>query len=128
MKPVARAAGVAALAIGAMASAACGDQGRRPTQWVLEGDAARGPELVRAYGCETCHVIPGIEGAHGRVGPPLAGFAELRMVGGSYPNTSENVVRWIRDAQAMRPGSGMPDLGVSEADARDIAAYLYTLR
>ena len=43
-------------------------------------------------------------------------------------NTPANLVRWIREPQAVVPGNAMPDMGVSEADARDIAAYLYTLR
>lgn len=119
---------VAALALGGATLTGCADHGRRPTQQVPGGDPSRGPQLVQAYGCETCHVIPGVEGARGRVGPPLAGFAELRLVGGAFPNTPDNVIRWIMNPQALRPGSGMPYLGVSERDARDLAAYLYTLR
>jgi cytochrome c1 len=44
------------------------------------------------------------------------------------PNTPENLVRWLRDPQKLNPRTAMPDLGVTERDAQDIAAYLYTLK
>jgi cytochrome c1 len=44
------------------------------------------------------------------------------------PNTPQNMVRWLRHPQAVSPKSAMPDLGVTEPDARDVAAYLSTLR
>ncbi len=40
------------------------------------------------------------------------------------PNTPENLVRWIQQPEQIRPGTAMPNLGISEDDARDIAAYL----
>ena len=43
-------------------------------------------------------------------------------------NSPANLVRWIRDPQGVVPGNAMPNMGVSDAEARDIAAYLYTLR
>jgi cytochrome c1 len=36
--------------------------------------------------------------------------------------------RWIQHPQQVAPGNGMPDLGISDIQARDISAYLYTLR
>ena len=91
------------------------------------GEAARGRDLVVQYGCGGCHAIPGIPGAVGRVGPPLAGFAERTFIAGNLRNEPAMLVRWIRDPQEVEPRTVMPDLGVSEAHARDIAAYLYTL-
>jgi cytochrome c1 len=49
-------------------------------------------------------------------------------VAGEVPNTPRFMVRWIENPQAIEPGTAMPNLGVSDAQARDIAAYLYTLR
>ncbi len=43
---------------------------------------------------------------------------------GVLPNTPENMARWIREPQTVKPGDAMPDLGVSERDARDMTAFL----
>ena len=91
------------------------------------GDPARGRGLVASYGCGSCHVVPGVAGARGRVGPPLEAFAQRSFIAGVVRNEPTTLVRWIRDPQQVAPGTVMPDLGVSEPHARDIAAYLYTL-
>ncbi len=92
------------------------------------GDPGQGALLIRKYGCSACHTIPGIEGARGMIGPPLNGIAERIYLGGQLPNTPENMMRWIQDPQSIARGTAMPNLGVSGAEARHIAAYLYTLR
>jgi len=91
------------------------------------GDARRGRQAISAYGCGACHVVPGVIGARGLVGPPLTSFAHRSYVAGSLPNTPANLVRFVQTPQAIRPGSAMPNLDVAEPDARDIAAYLYSL-
>lgn len=91
------------------------------------GDAARGEAVLARYGCGSCHVIPGIGGAVGKVGPPLTDFAERSYIAGAVPNTSDQLITWIVDPHAIEPGTIMPNLGVTEAEARDMAAYLYTL-
>lgn len=91
------------------------------------GDIAAGRQALQQYVCATCHVIPGIVGANSHVGPSLAGMGSRRYIAGVLPNTPANMVRWLRDPKAVDPLSAMPDLGVSEQDARDIAAFLYTL-
>lgn len=93
----------------------------------LPGDPGRGAKLIVQYSCSACHTVPGIRRARGRVGPPLDFFAERTYIGGELPNTPDTLVRWIMDAPGLIPATAMPRLGVSEADARDIAAYLYTL-
>jgi cytochrome c len=95
---------------------------------IAGGDPARGKSQIVVYGCGSCHVIPGVGGANGLVGPPLTKFAHRTFIAGEVPNTSDFLVRWISVPQAIEPGTAMPNLGVSEAQARDIAAYLYTLR
>ena len=92
------------------------------------GDPARGPELMRKYGCQSCHTIPGVVGANGLVGPPLAGIASRSYIGGVLPNAPDNMLRWIRDPKAVDPLTAMPNTGVTPSDARHIVAYLYTLR
>lgn len=95
---------------------------------VAGGEPAHAPAAMRDYGCAGCHAIPGVRGADSRVGPPLAGFGRRRFIAGRVPNEPEELVRWIRHPQGIKPGTAMPDLGVTDQHARDIAAYLYTLR
>jgi len=89
---------------------------------------ARGKQSVAGFGCGSCHEISGIRGAHGKVGPPLTDIATRSIIAGELANTPENMVRWIRDPQAVEPNTAMPNLGVAEQTARDMVAYLYTLR
>jgi cytochrome c1 len=91
------------------------------------GSADRGAQTLAAMGCGACHHIPGIPGAEGLVGPPLDNVAQRTMLAGELPNTPDNMVRWIRDPQAVEPGTAMPNLHVDEQSARDIVAYLYSL-
>jgi len=89
---------------------------------------ARGRAAIERYGCGTCHTIPGVDNASALVGPPLTGIADRMILAGELPNTPENMIRWIREPQNVETNTLMPNLGVTERDARDIAAYLYTLR
>lgn len=91
------------------------------------GDAEAGRRAMTQYLCATCHQIPGVVGANKHVGPPLNGIATRRYIGGVLPNTPEMMARWLQDPQQFDPLSAMPNLGVTDKDARDMAAYLYTL-
>lgn len=101
---------------------------RLPAAPVPGGYPARGAELISSYGCGSCHTIGGIRGADGLVGPPLTGFEQRSYIAGELPNSPQNLQRWIMDPQQVEPGTAMPDLGVTAADARDIAAYLLQRR
>ncbi len=90
------------------------------------GDPTRGPGLARTYGCVGCHTIPGVHGARGLVGPPLQGLLERAYIAGVAPNTADNLTAWIMHPRRLSPRTAMPELGVSEKDARDLAAFLYT--
>lgn len=102
-----------------------------PTQtavWsVPDGEPQRGGVAIRRYGCGACHFIPGIPNANGWVGPRLDEFKRRSYVAGVRPNTPGNLVEWIRHPRKFDPQTAMPELGVTEADARDIAAYLFSL-
>lgn len=95
---------------------------------VLGGHAQVGADVIEEKGCGACHTIPGIDAASGMVGPPLTGWARRSYIAGTLPNAPENLVKWVMDPHAVEPGTAMPDLGLSEQEARDVAAYLYTLR
>ena len=99
-----------------------------PVEIVPGGNARIGAHLIESYRCGACHMIPGIEDADGLVGPPLILFARRTYIGGELPNTPPNLIRWIRDPAAVEPGTAMPTLGLTNQQARDVAAYLYTLR
>jgi len=94
----------------------------------VDGDPGAGRALVAAYQCGVCHEIPGVRGARGVVGPPLTGFARRAYIGGRVPNTPDNRVRWLLDPSALAPETAMPTIGLEEHEARDVAAYLATLR
>lgn len=96
--------------------------------YVAGGDPRRGEVALRDYGCGACHTIPGIPGANATVGPPLTNWAERAYIVGTLSNTPENLLRWLQTPQAIEPGSVMPNLNVTEQAARDMGAYLYTLR
>ena len=88
----------------------------------------RGRQSLAGFGCGSCHEIRGVTGAHGHVGPPLTGVARRSIIAGELANTPENMVRWIRDPVGVEPNTAMPNVQVSEQTARDMVAYLYTLR
>lgn len=77
--------------------------------------------------CGSCHTIPGINGARGQVGPPLMYFSHRTFIAGQLPNKPENLVRWVTSPQSVDPHTAMPNLGLTDQQGRDVAAYLYTL-
>lgn len=111
-----------ALLLCAAAVSACG---KPAAPEVLGGDPERGRAAVLRYGCAACHTIPGIPSYGANVGPPLAAMARRAYVAGVVPNTPDNLVQWLRNPPQVDPRTAMPSLGVTAADALDIAAYLY---
>ncbi|MBP2310606.1 c-type cytochrome [Azospirillum melinis] len=104
-----------------------GNKAYRRAAEITGGDPHAGEEAVLRYGCGSCHTIPGIIRARGLVGPPLSGFGSRIYIAGVLANNPDNLVRWIQDPPSVSPRTAMPKLGVTDGDARDIAAYLYTL-
>lgn len=104
--------------------------GKIPNTYTIEtgGDVHRGRTVITQYRCGACHIIPGIHDARGMVGPPLNLFGQRTFIGGEVPNSPENLVKWLRSPKSIEAGTAMPDLGLSDQEARDAAAYLYTLR
>jgi cytochrome c2 len=99
-----------------------------PRWQVSGGNAQRGRALITHYGCASCHTVPGVDGADGNVGPPLTRIGDRTYIAGVLRNTPENMIRFLREPQHVLPRGDMPDMGVTVQDARDITAYLYTLR
>ena len=102
------------------------EQDRRTrAETITGGNVAAGRHKFSAYGCGGCHSLTGVPQARGLVGPTLDGLGSRAVLAGRLENKPDNLIRWIRDPQAVSPGSAMPDLGVGAADGRDIAAFLY---
>ena len=106
--------------------AGCDDQGVE-SRFPEFGDPEQGQALIELAGCGTCHQIPGIDEAGGLVGPPLHGIGDRIFIAGVLRNTPQNMMLWLKDPQAVVPGNAMPDMGLTDDQARNIAAYLYTL-
>jgi cytochrome c len=92
------------------------------------GNPARGRQLARTHGCSACHTISGVPGADANVGPPLDRVGSRVYLGGVLVNTPDNMRRWLKDPPAVDPKTAMPNVGASDEDVRDLAAFLYTLR
>ncbi|MGJ0509807.1 MAG: cytochrome c oxidase assembly protein [Methylocystis sp.] len=92
------------------------------------GDPRKGAEDIAAIGCGVCHTIPGVTGAIGLVGPPLSQMGRRVYIAGLLRNTPDNLRMWLKNPQKIVPGNVMPDMGLTDEQSRDIAAYLYTLK
>ena len=109
-------------------AAGCGGDEQSPGRALglaTRGSTDAGAAAIERHGCGACHVIPGLRTARGLVGPPLTDYARRAYIAGNLYNTADNLVAWIRRPDSVEPGTVMPTLGVSEPEARDIAAYLY---
>ncbi|MGE0370674.1 MAG: c-type cytochrome [Gammaproteobacteria bacterium] len=98
-------------------------EGRR----LVEGDINSGRRIIREQGCGACHRIPGVIAARGEVGPSLAGFSTRGYIAGRFPNRVPVLIEWITAAPLLDPYTAMPAFALSRREARDVAAYLYTL-
>jgi cytochrome c2 len=106
-----------------------GDRPSRASSEALavSGDADRGRVTITESGCGSCHRIPGIVNADSYVGPPLDAWSRRSFIAGTLVNRPDELARWLRDPQAIRPGSAMPDLELDEREIADVVEYLYTL-
>jgi cytochrome c2 len=94
----------------------------------LSGDPGRGKQLIAQYGCTSCHIVPGVEGPRGEVGPSLDHVAMRQVIAGRLPNNPQNMLQYLQNPQLVDTQNVMPNLGVKPDEAGDIAAYLYTLK
>lgn len=126
--PAARTAGGTAAVLLAVLLSGCGRGAQEHRGEIPGGDPRRGQVALQVYGCGACHEIRGVRGADGRVGPSLSKLGGRVYIAGYLPNEPASLMRWIMSPTALRDPTAMPDLGVTEQDARDIVAYLYSLR
>ncbi len=112
----------------ALVLAGCVDNAERTATRLVGGDAARGRTAVLRLGCGSCHTIPGISGADALVGPDLDRIASRTYIAGVLTNTPDHMIRWVKDPPGVDALTAMPNLQIGDADARDIATFLYTLQ
>jgi cytochrome c1 len=105
--------------------AGCNEQAQRVA---VQGNPEHGRAALGAYGCGACHRIPGVPHADGTIGPPLDALGKRVYLAGILANSPEQLAQWIREPQALKPATDMPNVRVTPADARDIAAYLWRSR
>jgi len=116
------------LAAAAIALTGCEREKVSIAKSLTGGDPHRGELAIQNYGCASCHTIPGIRGANALVGPPLTQMGSRTYIAGVLQNTPHNMVAWLKDPPAIDAKTAMPNMHVTETDARDIACYLYTLQ
>src|SRR4051812_18026813 len=92
---------------------------------MTRGNPDRAMEAIVRYGCAACHNVPGAQMPGGLAAVPLSGVADRLYIGGVVENTPDNLIRWIVNPKQFNPKSAMPVTGISEPEARDVAAYLY---
>ena len=86
---------------------------------------AQGEKLFTGKGCIACHSMAAVNAPKGMVGPNLANIgSRSHLAAGTLKNTDENLARWIRDPQGIKKGVLMPNLGVTEDEAKALVAYL----
>ncbi len=103
------------------------DRERDSDESTIAADAANGREIIAELGCGACHIIPGIAGARGTVGPSLAGFDNRNFIAGTLPNRPSDLAAFVRNAPDFMPETAMPPIPMTEDEALDVAAYLLTL-
>jgi putative membrane protein len=112
----------------ALAAPGCKSSEKVHAEEITGGRADRGKDVIQRYGCGSCHQIPGVPQAESLVGPSLERIASRVYIAGHLVNEPDTMIAWIRNPQHLRSPTAMPTLGVTEQEARDIAAYLYTLK
>jgi cytochrome c2 len=120
---------VAAVSIGLLAfqqHASAREKRREVAEALANGDATRGSLLYAKSGCGACHAMQNRGLPQGHVGPDLTGIARRAYIAGRLSNRPENLANWIANPMEIDLETAMPDVGLTLAEARDIAAYLYS--
>ncbi|PVM83354.1 c-type cytochrome [Caulobacter radicis] len=105
---------------------ACADK-PFPSRQLAGANPTEGLRLIEAEGCGACHHIPGVQWPRGAVGGSLDNLQAQAMIAGRFPNRPNVMIAWLRDAPAMAPDTAMPASRLTQDQARDVAAYLYSL-
>jgi cytochrome c oxidase subunit 2 len=89
---------------------------------------SHGRRVFESAACVNCHAVSGTT-AKGVFGPDLTHLMSRDTIAsGAAPNTQEVLRQWIKNPDAIKPGSKMPAMGLSDQDLDAVTAYLETLR
>ena len=114
--------------IAVLTLSACSDKASKQSRLLMNGNPDRGKTALTSYGCVACHTIPGVRGSNSLTAPPLIGISQRSYLAGMLENTPANLRSWIQHPRKVNPHTAMPEQGVTDQDASDMAAYLYTAR
>ncbi len=103
-----------------------GPPDRTPT--LGDANTTRGRQLVSSKGCVACHTFPDVTWPRGGLGPSLQNFARQGLIAGRLPNQAGVLMQFVRNAPALVPGTAMPAILMTDQEARDVTAYLLTLK
>jgi cytochrome c len=107
---------------------ACSDKPSQSSPLFVNANPRRAKAAFTKYGCIACHTIPAVPGFNILTAPPLVGISQRSYLAGMLKNTPENLRLWIQHPRRVNPHTAMPDQGVTDQDALDMVAYLYTTR
>jgi len=114
--------------IAVLTLSACSDKASKQSRLLTNGNPDRGKTALTSYGCVACHTIPGVRGSNSLTAPPLIGISQRSYLAGMLENTPANLRSWIQHPRKVNPHTAMPEQGVTDQDASDMVAYLYTAR
>ncbi len=119
-----------ALLLFCLAMVGCGPSKTAPREAKdsTAGNSANGKIAIMKYGCIACHTVDGIRESQATTGPPLLRMANRTYLAGNLPNNAANMIRFIQHPHEVHNDTAMPEIGVTDEDARDIAAYLYQFK
>ena len=98
------------------------------TPTLSDASVANGLQLVVDKGCAACHTFPDVKWPRGGLGPALEGFGRQGLIAGRLPNQPGMLMQFVRRAPALVPGTAMPAIWMTDEEARDVTAYLLTLK
>jgi len=96
------------------------------TNFATPDDPIEAGQQIMESICASCHLVEGTA-AQGTIGPELTNFANEDQIADVVENNEENLRAWLADPPAVKPGTAMPNLGLTEAQIEALVAYLYTL-
>ena len=84
-------------------------------------------EIFETKGCKGCHIVTGIPGAVGQIGPKLDGLGnKARIAGGKLKNNRKNLAKWLRNPKLIKV-TMMPNTGLSEEEIEILVDFFDTL-
>ena len=98
------------------------------TSTLGDANTTKGRQLVASKGCVACHAFPDVAWPRGGLGPSLENFGRQGLIAGRLPNQAGVLMQFVRNAPALVPGTAMPAISMTDQEARDVTAYLLTLK